>query len=370
MELLSILALHLVEGIGGAKARQLIGYCGSAEAVFKMSPEKLKRIPQIGEKAAQALKSGNFLEEAATEWQTAQKNGIQILSFLDAAYPQRLRHIPDAPLILYKRGEVSLNPPKSIAIVGTREATDYGRRVTEEIVADLQKHKVLLVSGLAYGIDIAAHRASLRNQLPTVGVLASGIDVVYPAAHKQTVVQMIEAGGGIVSESRLGTKPDAPRFPARNRIIAGMADMVLVIEAKEKGGALITAEVANDYLREVMAVPGDLHRPTSMGCHKLIREHKAHIYTGLADLEALLNWQENHPTQTQARQLPLAYQMEALDETEQKIIALLTQTGEAIGIDEISWQLRLSASQVNAALFNLELTGWVQVQPGKKYKRV
>ncbi|NJL15296.1 MAG: DNA-protecting protein DprA [Microscillaceae bacterium] len=370
MEVLSILALHLVDNIGGTKAKQLISYCGSAEAVFKMPLERLKRIPQIGEKAAQALKTGNFREEAEAEWQKAAKMGVRVLSFLDPDYPQRLRQIPDAPLILFTRGEVSLNPAKCIAIVGTREATDYGRGITEEIVADLQKHKPLIVSGLAYGIDIAAHRASLRSQLPTVGILASGVDVIYPAAHKQTVQQMLEAGGGIVSESRLGTKPDAPRFPARNRIIAGMADLVLVIEAKAKGGALITAEVANDYHREVMAVPGDLHRSASVGCHKLIREHKAHIYTGLADLETLLNWQDQHPTQTQPRQLPLAYHMDTLDETEQKIIRLLTQTGESVGIDDISWQLQLSASQVNAALFNLELTGWIKAQPGKKYKRV
>ncbi len=366
-EILYTLALHLLEGVGGVKARQLISYSGSAEAVFDLPRAKLLKIPQIGERIASTLKDVNLVAQAEQELKKAQQQNTKILTYHHPEYPQRLRQIYDAPLVLFCKGNTDLNNPKSIAIVGTREATDYGKSITEEIVQDLQKHQVLVVSGLAYGIDIAAHRACLKYNLPTVGVMASGTDIIYPNAHQKTVVQMLEQEGSVLSENKLGTKPDASRFPARNRIIAGMADAVVVVEAKAKGGALITADLAVDYNKEVFAVPANLHKSTSEGCHQLIKTHKASIYTHIKDLEALLNWAGAH-TQPNFNTLSLEQELSTLQPIEQKIVAvLMQQPTKPYPIDELSWFAQTPIQQVNAAVLNLEILGFVKALPGKKY---
>ncbi len=366
-ETLYTLALHLMEGIGGVKARQLISYCGSSEAVFKLPKGKLMKIPQIGERIASSLQEASLLKTAEQEIEKTHKQGIHILSYHQPEYPQRLKQTYDAPLVLFAKGDAKLNPSRSVAIVGTREATEYGKAVTEEIVSELRKYQPLIVSGLAYGIDIAAHRACIKYNLPTVGVMASGIDTIYPAAHKKTTEQMLQQEGAILTENKLGTKPDAMRFPARNRVIAGMADVIIVVEAKAKGGALITADIANDYNREVMAVPGNLHKDTSEGCNNLIKQHKAHIFTSIKDLENLLNWADDSHIMT-AKQVRLHFDKSELSPIEQKIIATLEVKDEqALPIDELSWQIEAPIQEVNAAVLNLEILGLIKSLPGKKY---
>ncbi len=366
-EILYTLALHLMEGIGGVKARQLISYCGSSQAVFQLPKAKLLKIPQIGEKIASALQESSLLREAEQELEKAQKNDVQVLSYHQPKYPQRLKQTYDAPLVLFSKGNTDFNLAKSVAIVGTREATEYGKAITEEIVGNLQKHQPIIVSGLAYGIDIAAHRACLKFNIPTVGVMASGVDNIYPSVHKNTVSQMLQQNGSILTENRLGTKPDAMRFPARNRVIAGMADVIIVVEAKSKGGALITADIANDYNREVMAVPGNLHKSSSEGCNNLIKAHKAHLFTDISDLENLLNWSENATT-IPAKQVSLNFDKSSLSVTEQKIIATLeSQSKQAYPIDELSWLTQVSIQEINSAVLNLELLGLIKSLPGKKY---
>ncbi|NJO02392.1 MAG: DNA-protecting protein DprA, partial [Bacteroidia bacterium] len=288
-----------------------------------------------------------------------------LLNFSSAHYPRRLKSLADAPLVLYYRGQADLNALKTVAIVGTRDASDYGRQFTEELVQSLQKHQASIVSGLAYGIDIAAHRAALKYDLPTIGVMASGINVIYPALHRKTAEQMI-LRGGLLTENRFGTKPDACRFPARNRIIAGLADAIIVVEAKEKGGALITAEIANNYNRDVFAVPGSVYTKTSEGCHKLIKTHKAHLLTQLADLEYIMNW--DLPQANAIIQKSLDFEGLNLSDAEREIIALLeANQPKDMLLDEICWKLQVSVAQVSAHLLNLELTGLVRSLPGRKF---
>ncbi|MDX2301770.1 MAG: DNA-processing protein DprA [Microscillaceae bacterium] len=360
-------ALSLIDRIGAVTAKQLISYCGSAEAVFKTAKSKLLRIPQIGMHTAQLIMDHQkeALEEAEKILQKAEKESVQILCFYQKDYPQRLKDIHDSPLILYYQGNTSLNPEKSVAIVGTRDASNYGKNITEELVADLQKHKVLIVSGLAYGIDIAAHRASLKNELPTVGVMASGIDIIYPSVHKNTAQQMLHAGG-LLTESCFGTKPDAVRFPARNRIIAGLADAVVVVEAKEKGGALITAEIANGYHKDVFAIPGNINSKTSQGCNWLIKNHKANLISSVEDLIYMMNWdvQNDKP----GRQQTLNFEKIDLDEPDRQIILCLQEKqNEGMRIDELSYKLQTPIAQIQARLMNLELLGLIQALPGKKF---
>ena len=290
------MALHFISGIGNHIIRQLISYCGSAEKVFKTSKGKLRKIPGIGDVTAEAIVKGKPFAAAEKEWRKAEREKSQLIFFVDKNYPSRLKQIPDAPSLLYSKGNIDFENPKSVAIVGTRKSTDYGRECVELLVAGLQKHGALIISGLAYGIDIQAHKQALKNNLPTIGVMGSGIDVMYPASHIETAKKMF-VNGGVVSENPMGTKPDAHNFPARNRIIAGLCDVLVVVEAAHKGGALITAEIANSYNKDVMAFPGNVGRSYSEGCNSLIKSNRAHLITSVKDLEYVMNWSEgvNNP---------------------------------------------------------------------------
>lgn len=358
-------ALGLTSGVGDVTTRQLISYCGSAASVFKSTRGKLLKIPGIGPKTADALLSKENILEAEKECELARQQDIQILFFTDENYPERLKTIEDAPALLYFKGNTDLNAAKIISIVGTRKATSYGKAVTEEIVRELSAFQsVLVVSGLAYGIDVAAHKAALTYKVPTLGVMASGADIVYPSVHKNTALQMMERGG-LLTEYRIGTKPDAPFFPARNRIIAGMADAVIIVEAAAKGGALITAEIANSYNREVFAVPGNLDAPCSEGCNMLIRNHKANIYTSVRDLVYHLNWdQESVPNKQ-----PSAEKYTHLDSESQQIIGLLQQHKDML-IDDLSWKSQIPLGKLASLLLTLELQGLIKALPGKKFTLV
>ena len=325
------------------------------------------KVPGIGEVTARAILKPSALTEAEQVMKRLEKLGATALFYTDKTYPARLKTLYDAPALLYFQGSGDLNVPRTIGLVGTRQATDYGRRITSEIIEAIAPYGVSVISGLAYGIDIAAHRASLANGLPTVGVMASGLDIIYPNVHQKTAHEMLMQGG-LLSESQPGTKPDAHLFPARNRIIAGLSDMVVVVEAAAKGGALITAEYANNYHREVFAVPGQLNQAFSAGCNKLIRENKAQIYTSPKDLIETLNWdQAIRPTdgsvsrKTGAPALPVD-----ITEEESQIVALLRQS-EDVHIDELSWKSQIPMGRLASLLLSLEFRGFVRSLPGKKY---
>lgn len=358
-------ALSLVPGVGNALAKTLVSYCGSAEAVFHSKSHQLHKIPGIGHKISAAIRNHKVLETAEREVTRCHQKGIQVLPYTDPAYPHRLKQIYDAPAVLYCKGNTHLNAPKVVSMVGTRNATSYGREVIEELMHGLAKHQVLIVSGLAYGIDIYAHRMALHHQLDTVGVLANGLDIIYPAVHKKTALEMLEQGG-LVSEIKPGVQPEAHHFPARNRIIAGMADATIVVEAAATGGALITANLANDYDREVFAVPGNIYQTYSQGCNKLIGNHKAHILTNIEHLEYIMNWDlENATSPTPSAILP---DLTDMPEPERKIMELLLNQEQGMLMDEISWKVQTPIHQIASLLLNLECQGLIKALPGKKYK--
>ncbi|MGA0555175.1 DNA-processing protein DprA [Larkinella sp. VNQ87] len=356
-------ALTSVPGVGDILIRQLMSYCGSASEIFRSPLAKLVKIPGIGAVTARSILNPEVLREAERVQQRCEKLHIQQLFYTDKRYPARLKALYDAPAMLYWQGQADLNSQRIVALVGTRQATDYGRRTTEEIIQALTPYTPLILSGLAYGIDIIAHRASLANGLPTVGVMASGIDIIYPYVHKKTAQEMLLLGG-LLTENRPGVKPDARLFPARNRIIAGMSDALVVVEAAAKGGALITAEYANNYHRDVFAVPGHLNQQFSQGCNKLIRENKAQIYTRPEDLIEALNWdQSGKKTPSVDKTLALP----DFTEEESQILAIFRQQADW-HLDELSWRSQIPLGKLASLLLNLEFKGIIRSLPGKKYQ--
>ncbi len=352
------LGLHLTPGLGGVLIRHLLAKFGDAQKVFEANFKTLTRVTGIGEAIARTILLKQGLKEAETELVKLEKEKAGVVFYTDATFPQRLKSLYDAPVLLYTKGNIDFNTGRFISLVGTRKATDYGRNVTEQIVEGLANHNITVVSGLAYGIDIAAHRASLRSRIPTIGVMATGIDIVYPDSHSKTAAEM-ETNGGIVTEYCWGTKPDSMRFPARNRIIAGLSDAVIVVESAKRGGGLLTAEFANNYNRDVFAVPGNLSNPYSIGPNNLISTNKAQIFTGVDNLLDSLNWLSDKPSFTMA--IP-----EHFTQEESQIVALLRQKGE-MHIDNLTWESRVSAGKLATLLLNLELQGYVRVLPGKRY---
>jgi len=368
---LAEIALSLIEGVGGATGRQLISYGQSAEAVFQMPVAKLLKIPQIGEVLANRISQAEakVWVEAEKQVAWAEKLGVQCIPYFDERYPAMLKQAPDAPLILYQMGASAWQRPRTIAIVGTRQATNYGKDFVASFIRDLMPYQPVVVSGLAYGIDIAAHRACLAHQITTVAVLANGLDKVYPPQHHATAQQIVQQHGALLSESPLGTKPDAARFPARNRIIAGLVEAVVVVEAKPEGGAIITAEIANSYDREVFALPGSIHQETSAGCNHLIKTHQARLLTDVRDLVYILNWDK--PVAPQNTQATLAFDLDTLGEAEQQVVKhLAKQPQQIILLDDLSWALQMPTAALSALLLQLELQGWVKTLPGKQYALV
>lgn len=360
-------ALSLIPGVGNVTARQLISYLGSAEAIFKATPSKLIKVPGIGKSSVKAFKEISvYLQKAEALIIKAEKLGDKLLFITDEEYPQRVREIPDAPHLLFYRGKASLNHPRTIALVGTRDSTEYGAKAVKSILESLQKLDVLVISGLAYGIDIAAHRTCLQMGIPTLGVMATGLDAVYPATHTTTAKQMVSEGG-LLTEHEYGSKPDAFKFPARNRIIAALADLTIVVEAKETGGALITAELANGYNREVMAVPGPIFSPSSEGCNKIIASNLAALLANPEDIGAFMGWELGRSNSGKtSKKVSIESLLEGLDEQQCLIVKQLALS-ENLHIDELTRTTLLPVNQLATQLLNLEFMGKVKALPGKKF---
>lgn len=362
-ERISFIALHFVPGVGDILIKQLVSYCGSAEQVFKQSKSKLLKIPGIGEITATAIQGGKPLHQAEREQKKAEREDTQILFFTDKAYPIRLKNIEDAPSMIYVKGNINLNQPKTVAMVGTRQATPYGKEQVERLIEEIVPHAPIVISGLAYGIDIHAHKQALKHNLPTVGVLGSGIDVIYPAAHKEIARKMVE-GGGLITENSFGTAPDAHNFPARNRIIAGLCDALIVVEAATKGGALITAEIANSYNKDVFAIPGNIGSTFSEGCNKLIKIHKANLLTSVKDLEYIMNWNVKDERSESQLSLDLSF----LEPDEQTVLTILLERKNPMMIDELSAKSGMEQGLLSSVLLALEFKNLVISLPGKMYK--
>jgi DNA processing protein len=359
---LALLALHFIPGIGDYLIRQLVSYCGSAEKVFKIPKGKLLRIPGVGLVTAEAISQGKPFALAEKESRQAEKVKVSLLFFTDKNYPSRLRQVNDAPTMLYAKGNMDLENPKTVAIVGTRQSTAYGKECVENLVNDLVPHQALVVSGLAYGIDIHAHKQAVKHQLPTVGVMGSGMDVIYPSAHRDVAMKMMEHGG-LLTEHPFGTQPDAHNFPARNRIVAALSDAIIIVEAAEKGGALITADIGNSYNKDVFAFPGNVKQSHSAGCNNLIKSNRAHLITSIRDLQYIMNWDIGVKPKKQDDVVLDGYEPE-----EQLIIKTLLENNKQLMIDEISWKTNLPISKIASLLLTLEFKGLVASLPGKIYK--
>lgn len=361
-ELLYDIALTMVPQIGPIQAKTLVKCLGSARAVFTAPLGILQKIENIGQARASAIRSFRDFSAAEKEMAFIRQYGIRPLTFTDPAYPQRLLNCYDSPTMLYYKGTADLNRPKIVAIVGTRMNTEYGRAITEKLIEDLSTLDILVISGLAHGIDAIAHRASLKNKLATVGVLAHGLDKVYPENHAALAREIVTQGGGLLTEFRSRTDPDKYQFPARNRIVAGMSDATIVIETGVKGGSMITAELANGYNRDVFAVPGRPVDPRSEGCNLLIRNHKAILLSDAGVLIDNMNWGEAVAVKRR-RQKEIFVE---LTRDEQVLVEML-RGREAVHIDEINLKSGLSNSAVAAAILNMEMQNIIFGRPGKLY---
>jgi len=360
-----LLGLSLIYGIGGINARKLIAYCGSAKAIFESSKKDLCKIPGIGKVLSDSIGRQTVLKRAEEELLFMAKENISAISYLDAEYPSRLKHCVDSPMVLFSKGKINFEAERVIAIVGTRRASSYGVDICRKIVNDLLAYNVQIVSGLAYGIDISAHKAAIQHDLPTVAVLGHGLDRVYPAEHIPEA-QTMQKNGGIVSDFLSGTKVDPENFPRRNRIIAGLSDATLVVEATESGGALITANIANSYNREVFAVPGRVCDKVSAGCNNLIRDNKAALVTSAADIIAMMNWDlpsDSHK-QNKQRQQKLFLELEGMHKT---IYELLMEK-KSLPVDLIALKTGTGISKILSLLLEMEMMGIIRALPGRIYE--
>jgi DNA processing protein len=355
------IALTFIPGIGDVLGKKLVAYCGGVEAVFRQKKSALLKIPGIGNFFANAVMRHSVFGLAEKEMRFIEKQGIKALFYLDDDYPVRLKQCADSPLMLYYKGNACLNNKRVLGVVGTRNATEYGRDRCGELLAGLASQNLLVVSGLAYGIDICAHRVSLRNEIPTLAVLAHGLDAVYPPMHYSTAHKMI-ANGGLITDYTSGTKPGKENFPRRNRIVAGMCDAVVVIESAVGGGSMITAEIAGSYSRDVYAFPGRTGDTYSAGCNKLIKENKAGLIENAEDLIRMMGWEE------QKRKAPAQGSLfVTLSPEEERIVETMRNKGN-VHIDEISNLAELPVYRISTLLLNLEFAGMLKSLPGKMYR--
>lgn len=360
MALVEEIALTLLPNIGHRKIRTILQHIDT-ESFFRVSKRRLKEIPSLGEKTLLNLNRDEALLKAEQYLSYFEKNDIKPLFFQSDEFPYRLNQCEDAPILLFKKGNMHYNQPKVISIVGTRNATKYGKRCIDELLDGLKEQNVVVVSGLAYGIDVYAHQRCVELGIQTIGVLGHGLDRIYPSIHKNIAHQMLE-NGGLLSEFLPGTLPDREHFPMRNRIVAGMCDATIVIESGEKGGSMITAELANDYSRDVFAYPGNVESEYSKGCNILIQKQKAHLITKSTDFIQWMNWDKSIENKVVQPSL-----FPNLSEEEVTIVKVIQEKKE-ISIDVLSIKTELSTSKLTGILLKLELEGVVQQLPGMRYK--
>jgi DNA processing protein len=361
-ELLYRTALTKIPKVGAVTSKNLIAHFGSAEGIFKARRSDLTHVNGIGEAIAQSILSAEVLKWAENELQFIEDNNIQVLFHTDANYPRRLRTVNDCPMQLYYSGNADLNATRVVAIVGTRQPSNYGVRMCQEIVDGLEKYKPLIISGLAYGVDITAHRRCLEKKIPTIGIMGNGLQRIYPHDHRGSAAEMCE-NGGLLTEYPSDQSPDAMHFPMRNRIIAGMCDALIVVETASKGGSMITANLATDYDRELFAVPGRADDKKSKGCNDLIRRQKAQLITSTEDLANHLSWSELDAKKA----APQAQLFVELDDTEQLIVNSLKKYENGVVIDALSYDTLLPQSRLAAVLLSLEFKGIVRALPGKRF---
>lgn len=361
-----LIALSLLKGIGPITAKNLIAHVGEPQKIFTESTRSLLKIPNIGQLTVDVLRdTDEVFRRADEEIEFMQRYGIEPVSYIDnPRYPERLLQCDDSPIVLYVKGEVDLNRQKVLSIVGTRQPSEEGKEICERIVADLAANHpdLLIVSGLAYGIDICAHRSAMRSNVATVAVLAHGLDIIYPSAHREAARQLLETGA-LITEYPSQTKPDAPNFVARNRIVAGISAATMVVESGEKGGSLITANMASSYSREVFAVPGSPKHDKSRGCNALIKRNIASLVESAEDIEKELNWTNKN---TEKAVQPSLFAQPANDEEKSIYSALLVENELTASV--LSSRCKMPVSKINTLLLGMEFSGLVKSLPGNRYR--
>ena len=356
------IALSLIPRIGDINARKLVSYFGGLEAIFNEPYRNLIKIPGIGSGIAKYICERTYLKTAEKEAEYVMKHNIRTFFYLDNDYPFRLKQCDDSPVLFYYKGDCDLNSPKILSVVGTRNATSRGREQCERIISELagDHPDLIIVSGLAYGIDITAHKAALSNNIQTIGVLGHGFKTIYPSIHRATADSILRTGG-LLTDFMSETLPERNNFLKRNRIIAGISDATLVVESGIKGGALITADMANSYNRDVFALPGRPEDQWSAGCNNLIKTNKAALVENAGDIEYFLSWQ------TEKAKPPVQKSLFSdLSDTEKKIYEILKKDGEQT-IDEISRETGIPVFKLSAQLLQMEFAGLLKCLPGNLY---
>jgi DNA processing protein len=359
-ESLYALALSMVPNIGCVRAKQIIANLGSAEAFFKEKPKNLRKLVGLSNHKLTQASLNDVVKDANKIFQTALQDNQTIYHYLDDEYPRRLKQIDDAPIILFGKGNIEANAKRTLGIVGTRNATHYGKQVTEDIVMSIKNKDIVVISGLAMGIDGVAHRICVDQGTPTIGLLGHGLDLIYPYQHKKLAEEMM-INGGLLTEFPNGTKPDACNFPMRNRIVAGMVDALIVVESDIQGGSLITCNLANDYGKDVFAVPGPIYSKYSRGCHKIISNNKAHVFSGIDDFFETMEWQ--NCTQKPGKQMDF---LQELDEQQKAVFGFIKEKKQA-SVDVLSVVHQIPLGQLSGVLLTMEIAGFLKTLPGKMY---
>ncbi len=358
------LALLKVEGVGDIVAKKLINHCGSAERVFKTKKSHLLAIDGVGEVLFKNLQNTSVFDMAQSELRFIERENIDFTFYQETHYPEKLKHCIDSPAVLFQSGNIDLQNRKLISIVGTRQITSYGTDFTRKLIEDLAPLNPVIVSGFAYGVDIVAHQTAIDFGLQTIGVLAHGLNQIYPKMHKKYICRM-EQNGGFITEFWSSSSPERENFIRRNRIVAGMTEATIVIESAEKGGSLITANIANDYNRDVFAVPGRSSDKYSQGCNNLIKTQRAHLLTSAADIIYMLNWElEEKSRKPVQKQLFVS-----LEPEEQKVYDYLQKNGKEL-LDIIALECEQPIFRISSLLLNMELKGVIRPLPGKLFEAV
>lgn len=360
--LLFTLALQNVSNIGDITAKKLIQHCGSPEAIFLEKKSNLQKIEGIGQIMINELFKIDHLKVAETELRFIEENNVKTHYFLDDSYPEKLTHCIDGPIILFQKGNINLNRKHIISIVGTRKITMHGKRFCEDLVERLAVYNPIIVSGFAYGTDITAQKEAIEHNLQTIGCLAHGLDQIYPKAHKK-YVSKVEANGGFYTDFWSTDAFDRNNFLKRNRIIAGLSDATVVIESAEKGGSLVTAEIANGYNREVFAVPGRTTDSQSVGCNNLIKQQKAHLLSKPEDIPYMLNWS------LEEKERPIQKKLFVELSEDERVIYNILKEGQEL-LDVITLKSKIPTSKVASILLNMELKGVIRPLPGKQFELI
>lgn len=354
------IAVCYLKGIGPRKTKEFIHKLGSLSPLFELGPAALENKTGYNRKLFKNMKKKDALIEAERIITFNKQKGVKSIFYTDEAFPKRLNNCIDAPLILFVKGDLNLNEFRFVAVVGTRDATEYGQRICNDLVKSFQGKNIVVVSGLAYGIDAWTHHYCLKYDVPTIAVLGHGLDLIYPYKNRELAKNILQSGA-LITEFPPLTNPDRENFPKRNRIVAGMCDATIVVESMKKGGSLITALLANDYNRDVFAFPGSIFQTSSEGCNNLIFHDQAHLLQSSENFLKQMGWGEEGKKQAVQRKI-----FSTLNATQQNIVDVLINSNE-LQIDMLSLTLNIPISKLNVELFNLEMEGVLICKPGKRY---